>query len=194
MNFYFARFISWKTTIVYQINYSFMSLFLIRNSSSQSDPLARLTIYSCYLLFYFFLRAISIVCLAFIAQVNFIPSYLELGALIFHFFFAPAHTVLVVSGSAGILSSEARSRVLFCTMTKLLKIFLKILLNTRFFSPMPNIFPLDPALLRCIYFSNFSVQFSSNHFIILSNGHGHNSLSSIYFRFSLKARLLFSNS
>lgn len=170
-----------------------MFLFLIRNSSSQSDPSTRSILYSCYLLFYFSLPALRKVCLAFLARTHFIPSYLELGALTFHFFFVPAHTVPVVFGSTGILSFEVLSRVLFCTMIKLLQIFLKILISTRFFSPTPNIFTLDPALLRCIYFSNFSVQFSSNHFIIISNAHGHSSLNSIYFIFSVKARLLFSN-
>lgn len=193
MNFYFARFIFWKIITAYQISYSFMFLFLIKNSSSRFGPSVRSIIYSCYLLFYFSLPTISRVCSVFIAQINFTPSYLELGALIFHFFSVLAHTVLVVFGSAGILSFEALSKVLFYTKITLLKIFLRILINTRFFSPTPNIFTLDPALLRCTYFSNFSVQFSSNHFIIINNVHGHNSLNSIYFIFSLKVRLLFSN-
>lgn len=170
-----------------------MFLFLIRSSSSRSGPSARSILYSCYLLFCSSLPATSKVCSAFIAQINFPPSYLELGALIFRFSFALAHTVLAIFGSAGTLSFAALSPVLFCTRIKLLKIFVKILIDTHFFSPMPNTFTWDPALLRCTCFSNFSVQFSSNHFLIISNVHGHNSLNSTYFIFSLKARLLFSN-
>lgn len=117
-----------------------MFLFLIRNSSSQSGPSTHSTIYSCCLLSYSSPLAIHKVCLTFIARINFSLSYLEQDALISHFVFATAHIVLVTYGLVGILLSEARSIVLFCTLIKLLTIFLKKLINTRFFSPMLSIF------------------------------------------------------